>query len=156
MKRSILASLLVLNAILFCHASGPSHRHSEKMRTVITTDGEVDDMNSFIRMLLYSDKLQIEGLIYSSSMWHYAGDGKGTLFTSEMPMTEKMYGQRSSLRWDRNDLDGRADCEICFSLSNSLEKLYLPRNDRDSAKITRRKPRALHRRGRAGTLIHLL
>lgn len=99
MKRSILTSLLVLNAILFCHASGPSHRHSEKMRTVITTDGEVDDMNSFIRMLLYSDKLQIEGLIYSSSMWHYAGDGKGTLFTSEMPMTEKMYGQRSSLRW---------------------------------------------------------
>jgi hypothetical protein len=71
----------------------------ERPRTIITTDGEVDDMDSFIRMLLYSNEFNIEGLVYSSSMWHYAGDGKGTLFTSEMPMTAKMYGQRTDLRW---------------------------------------------------------
>jgi len=71
----------------------------DKPRTIVTTDGEVDDMDSFIRMLLYTNEFDIEGLIYSSSMWHYAGDGKGTLFTSEMPMTARMYGARTDLRW---------------------------------------------------------
>lgn len=68
-------------------------------RTIITTDGEIDDVDTFIRMLLYSNEYQLEGLIYSSSMWHYKGDGKGTLFTSEMGMTKKMYGAKTSLRW---------------------------------------------------------
>lgn len=70
-----------------------------KPRTIVTTDGEVDDMDSFIRMLLYSNEFKLEGLVYSSSMWHYKGDGKGTLFTSEMPMTAKMYGAKTDLRW---------------------------------------------------------
>lgn len=68
-------------------------------RTIVTTDGEVDDMDSFIRMLLYSNEFQLEGLVYTSSQWHYKGDGKGTLFTSEMPGTARRYGQRSELRW---------------------------------------------------------
>lgn len=68
-------------------------------RTIVTTDGEIDDVDSFIRMLLYANEFRIEGLIYSSSMWHYKGDGKGTLFTSEMEMTRTMYGEKTSLRW---------------------------------------------------------
>lgn len=99
MKRRIFILTFLFSLAWLYGFSGPSHHHVVKIRTIITTDGEVDDMNSFIRLLLYSDKLEIEGLIYSSSMWHYAGDGKGTLFTSQMPMTSKMYGQRSSLRW---------------------------------------------------------
>ena len=71
----------------------------QKPRTIITTDGEVDDMDSFIRLLMYANDLNIEGLIYSSSMWHYAGDGKGTPFTSEMDMTKRIYGARTELRW---------------------------------------------------------
>ncbi len=71
-----------------------------KPRTIITTDGEIDDVDSFIRMLLYSNEFEIEGLIYSSSMWHYKGDAKGTLFTSEMPMTQMIYNKpRPELRW---------------------------------------------------------
>jgi len=70
-----------------------------KPRTIVTTDGEVDDQDSFIRFLLYANEFNIEGLVYSSSQWHYKGDGKGTLFTSEMPYTQKRYGQRSELRW---------------------------------------------------------
>ena len=58
-------------------------------RVIVTTDGEVDDMDSFIRFLLYTNELNLEGLVYSSSQWHYKGDGKGTLFTSEMPMTAR-------------------------------------------------------------------
>ena len=76
---------------------------SAKARTVITTDGEVDDVDSFIRMLLYSNEFEIEGLVYSSSQWHYAGDGQGTLFTSEMPNTAERYGERADLRWPGTD-----------------------------------------------------
>ena len=43
-------------------------------RTVITTDGEVDDMNSVIRALLYSNDMDIAGIVLTSSMYHYAGD----------------------------------------------------------------------------------
>ncbi|MCR3758713.1 DUF1593 domain-containing protein [Clostridium felsineum] len=50
--------------------------NSEKPRTVITTDGEVDDMNSFKRLLLYSNEMDIAGIVLSSSTYHYAGDEK--------------------------------------------------------------------------------
>jgi len=72
---------------------------ADKPRVIVTTDGEVDDMDSFIRFLLYANEFQIEGLVYSSSQWHYAGDGQGTLFTSEMPGTARRYGERTDLRW---------------------------------------------------------
>ncbi len=71
----------------------------EKPRTVITTDGEVDDVDSFIRMLLYANEFDVVGLVYSSSQWHYAGDGEGTLFTSEKANTAELYGEREHLRW---------------------------------------------------------
>jgi hypothetical protein len=35
-------------------------------RTVITTDPELDDLNSMLRLLLYSNEINIVGLIYSS------------------------------------------------------------------------------------------
>lgn len=45
-----------------------------KARTVITTDGEVDDMNSLIRYLVYANEMDLEGIVLTSSMYHYAGD----------------------------------------------------------------------------------
>lgn len=71
----------------------------QKARTIVTTDGEVDDQDSFIRLLLYANEFNIIGLVYSSSQWHYKGDGQGTKFTSKMPSTEKRYGERTDLRW---------------------------------------------------------
>jgi hypothetical protein len=92
MKKFVLILVLLL-----------SYQHSmaypKLPRTIVTTDGEIDDVDTFIRMLLYSNEYKVEGLIYSSSMWHYKGDGKGTLFTSEMPMTKAMYPPRTDLRW---------------------------------------------------------
>lgn len=70
-----------------------------KPRTIVTTDGELDDVDSFIRMLLYTNEYKVEGLIISSSQWHYKGDGKGTKFISEMEITKKLYGERTELRW---------------------------------------------------------
>lgn len=45
-----------------------------KARTIITTDGEVDDMNSFLRYLLYSDCFDTEGIVLTSSVYHYSGN----------------------------------------------------------------------------------
>jgi Protein of unknown function (DUF1593) len=89
---------LVLLIILTTSQSIFSQKNT-KPRTIVTTDGELDDVDSFIRMLLYSNEYKVEGLIVSSSQWHYKGDGKGTKFTSEMEMTKKMYGERTELRW---------------------------------------------------------
>lgn len=71
----------------------------EHKRTIVITDGEIDDVDTFIRFLMYTNEFDTEGLIYSSSMWHWKGDGKGTTMVSEMEMTRNMYGERSELRW---------------------------------------------------------
>ncbi len=98
--------LLILISILVWTGCNPvppvpetSPNTVDKPRTIITTDGEVDDVDSFIRMLLYANEFTIEGLVYSSSQWHYKGDGMGTLFTSKMPNTAERYGERTDLRW---------------------------------------------------------
>ncbi len=44
----------------------------------MTADPELDDLNSLIRYLLYASDYETEGLIYASSQFHWAGDGKGT------------------------------------------------------------------------------
>ncbi len=90
---------LVLVLLPLWPLSTTAQSSSAKPRTIITTDGEVDDVDTFIRMLLYSNEFDIVGLVYSSSQWHYKGDGKGTRFTSEMPSTAKRYGERTELRW---------------------------------------------------------
>lgn len=51
-----------------------TQQQSQKARTVITTDGEVDDMNSVIRFLLYSNEMDLAGIVLTSSVYHYAGD----------------------------------------------------------------------------------
>ena len=92
-------SLIFLFVFIFCGCNTSVPAEDIKPRIVITTDGEVDDMNGFIRFLFYSNEFDIEGLIYSSSQFHYAGDGEGTLFTSKMPLTPRGYGERTELRW---------------------------------------------------------
>ena len=92
-------SLMFLFVFVFNSCNTNVEPEDVKPRIIITTDGEVDDMNGFIRFLLYSNEFDIQGLVYSSSQWHWAGDGKGTLFTSKMPNTAERYGERTELRW---------------------------------------------------------
>lgn len=99
MKKSIVKLfILLIGSVLTC-ISAAAQSTSPKPRTIITSDGEVDDVDSFIRMLLYTNEFNVVGLVYSSSQWHYSGDGKGTKFISEMPNTAKRYGERTELRW---------------------------------------------------------
>jgi hypothetical protein len=62
----------------FGESCSSNFNKKEKPRIIITADPELDDNNSLIRFLLYSDNLDIEGLIYASSGFHWKGDGKGT------------------------------------------------------------------------------
>lgn len=88
-----------LFVFLICSSFFTNGQDGERPRTIVTTDGEVDDQDSFIRLLLYSNEFDLVGLVYSSSQWHYSGDGKGTTYTSEMESTKKRYGSRTELRW---------------------------------------------------------
>lgn len=45
----------------------------QKVRTIYTNDGECDDMNTFLHQMLYLNDLELEGIVYSSSCFHYAG-----------------------------------------------------------------------------------
>ena len=53
----------------------------KKTRIIATTDGEVDDRCSMVRFLLYANEWDIQGIIHSSSKFHWKGDetheGKG-------------------------------------------------------------------------------
>ena len=46
----------------------------EKNRVIATTDGEVDDRCSMLRFLLYANEWDIQGLVHSSSKYHWKGD----------------------------------------------------------------------------------
>jgi hypothetical protein len=65
-------------------------------RTIVTADPELDDLNSMIRFLLYSNEVEVAGLIYASSRFHWRGDGRGTTFF----LPEREYDQpQTSWRW---------------------------------------------------------
>jgi hypothetical protein len=46
---------------------------SETPRVIITSDGEIDDECSMVRFLLYANEWDIEGIITSSSQYHWQG-----------------------------------------------------------------------------------
>jgi hypothetical protein len=82
-------------------------------RTIVTADPELDDLNSLIRLLLYSNEIEIEGLIYASSRFHWRGDDEGTEFF----LPDREYdAPQSSWRWAPGErfihdaVDAYADC----------------------------------------------
>ena len=76
--RQILMSGLLVSGIpsIFSHAISKT----SKIRTVVNTDMESDDLASLVRYILYSNDLENQGLIYTSSKYHWEGDGKNTSF----------------------------------------------------------------------------
>ncbi|WP_194410433.1 DUF1593 domain-containing protein [Microbacterium cremeum] len=69
---------------------------SPRPRTIVTADPELDDLNSMIRFLLYSNEVEVAGLVYASSRFHWRGDGRGTTFF--LPDREYVEPQ-TSWRW---------------------------------------------------------
>lgn len=74
MQRFIALSLAVATAVTAGHYStsaGPVE--NDKPRVIITSDGEIDDQCSMVRFLLYANEWDIEGIITSSSQFHWQG-----------------------------------------------------------------------------------
>jgi len=44
-----------------------------RIRTIITQDAEVDDQNSLRHILLYANELEIQGIVQTSSVFHWQG-----------------------------------------------------------------------------------
>jgi hypothetical protein len=110
-----------------------------KPRTIVTTDMEQDDYASLIRYLLYTNDVDTQGIVYTSGRYHWAGDGKGTLFF--LPDREYKTPQ-TSWRWTGTrtiqDLALKAYAEVYPNLR---------RHDRDYPS-----PRALLARVKVGNI----
>ncbi len=52
------------------------HAKDDRPRIVVTTDGEIDDRCSMVRFLYYNNEFDIEGIVHSSSKFHWKGDDK--------------------------------------------------------------------------------
>lgn len=52
---------------------------ADQTRVIVTTDLEVDDMNSIIHLALYLNELDVEAFVYTASQYHFLGDGTHTL-----------------------------------------------------------------------------
>ena len=60
--------------LLACVLGGSSAlAASDKPRVIVTSDGEIDDECSLVRFLLYANEWDIEGIITSSSQYHWQG-----------------------------------------------------------------------------------
>ena len=71
-----LGRVAVLLAFQQAHAAPTVTRaanSSQKPRIIVTSDGEIDDQCSMIRFLLYANEWDIEGIITSSSQYHWQG-----------------------------------------------------------------------------------
>lgn len=75
---SLFVALLLIVFLIKTPLYAQTSNLQERQRVVVTCDPELDDNNSLIRFLLYSCDLQVEGLVYASSGFHWKGDGKGT------------------------------------------------------------------------------
>lgn len=81
MKRVImflLAYAAVTAVFASCAGKAPSQVQDPRPRIIVTCDPELDDNNSMIRFLLFATDFDIEGIVLTSSQFHWKGDGKGT------------------------------------------------------------------------------
>ncbi len=89
-----------------------------KPRTIVTCDPELDDNNSMIRFILHATDFQIDGLVYTSSRFHWKGDGKGTTQLVEGSEYDQLgLGPQTSWRWspDERFIDDILDAyEECY------------------------------------------
>mgnify|MGYP003667728648 CR=1 FL=1 len=73
-KRTTLYLLVFLiSPFLNCFGQIASIKKQDKPRVIVTSDGEIDDECSMVRFLLYANEWDIEGIITSSSQYHWHG-----------------------------------------------------------------------------------
>lgn len=72
-KMPHLLLLMVLTLSVSCTNGKEKSIENNKPRVLVTSDGEIDDECSMVRFLLYANEWDIEGIITSSSQYHWHG-----------------------------------------------------------------------------------
>ncbi len=67
------AVMIILVMIAFGCNQNVDTQETGKPRVIVTSDGEIDDECSMVRFLLYASEWDIEGIITSSSQYHWHG-----------------------------------------------------------------------------------
>jgi hypothetical protein len=62
-----------MNITMYREAGKKEADMSHKIRTIITQDAEVDDRNSLRHFLLESNQVEIQGIVQTSSIFHWKG-----------------------------------------------------------------------------------
>lgn len=112
---------LAVAALGFSACSAPQETIEtyQKPRTIVTCDPELDDNNSMIRFLLHATDFQIDGLIYTSSRFHWLNDGSGKTQFIEMSEYDQLgLGPQTSWRFAENErfIDDIIDAyEKCYA-----------------------------------------
>ena len=76
------------------------------IRTIITQDAEVDDQNSLRHILLYANDIEIQGIVQTSSIFHWKGQPGKT-----GPSDKADYGQPyrwTGIKWMQDVMDDYA------------------------------------------------
>jgi hypothetical protein len=73
-RKLILCVAIIIAVTSFsCESNSAVNLENIKPRVIVTTDGEIDDRCSMVRFLLYANEFDIEGIILSSSQYHWHG-----------------------------------------------------------------------------------
>lgn len=62
-----------LFSLVSCSPADVVQKPIEKTRVIVTSDGEIDDECSLVRFMLYANEWDIEGIVTSSSQYHWQG-----------------------------------------------------------------------------------
>lgn len=85
-EAGVITAIAQGNTVITVTATDGSYKKAEinvivtkkqRPRAIVTQDAEVDDMNSLIHILLYSNEIDIQGIVQSASRYHWEGvEGK--------------------------------------------------------------------------------
>lgn len=76
MVRLFSLALVSMVAGLATGQRAPITLSTHRIRTIATTDGEIDDRCSMIRFLLYASEFDVRGIVLSSSRYHWKGNAQ--------------------------------------------------------------------------------
>ena len=71
---------IMLVMLLFCSTQLSTLMAYEKPIIIITQDGEIDDRSSFVRFLLYSNDVDLRGIVATNSVWQKMGHGTSWIY----------------------------------------------------------------------------
>ena len=73
--KTIYSIVILISILTSCYQSDKENNSTvePKPRIIVTSDGEIDDECSLVRFLLYSNEWDVEGIISSSSQYHWHG-----------------------------------------------------------------------------------